>query len=70
MKSKNKTIGQLGFLAPSLREQLNPKQEPYLLSGAIDWAYFDRGVGSLCRAGPSCPSDTDDGRSSDPQVFV
>ncbi len=47
MKSKNKSTGQLGFLAPSLREQLNPKQELYLLSGAIDWTYFDREFSGL-----------------------
>ena len=31
----------MGFLAPTLKEQLNPKQELYLLSDAIKWHYFE-----------------------------
>jgi len=41
MESKNKHSNQLNFLSPSLKEQLNPKQELYLLSEKIDWDYFD-----------------------------
>lgn len=42
MRSKNKRTSQLHFLAPTLKEQLNPKHELYLLSKEIDWGYFDR----------------------------
>lgn len=42
MKSKNKPSNQLGFLAPTLKEQLNPKQELFLLSEAINWLYFEK----------------------------
>ena len=42
MRSKNTSRSQLGFLAPSLEEQLNPKQELILLSKTIDWSYFDK----------------------------
>lgn len=38
---------QLGFLAPSLKEQLNPKQELFLLSEAIDWTYFEQEFSGL-----------------------
>lgn len=41
MKSENKPTNQLGFLAPTFEEQLNPQQELFLLSKAIDWSYFD-----------------------------
>lgn len=41
MRSKNTNGNQVGFLAPSLKEQLNPKQELYLLGEAIDWSYFE-----------------------------
>jgi len=47
MKSKNKPSHQLDFLAPSLKEQLNPKQELYLLSSAIDWSYFEKEFANL-----------------------
>lgn len=33
---------QLNFLAPTLKEQLNPKQELYLLSHEISWEYFEK----------------------------
>lgn len=42
MRSKKKPTGQLHFLAPSLKEQLNPKNELYLLAHEIDWDYFER----------------------------
>ena len=42
MRSQNKPIDQLNFLAPTLKEQLNPNHSLYLLSEAIDWDYFDR----------------------------
>ena len=41
MKPQKNPSSQLTFLAPSLREQLNPKQELYLLGQQIDWGYFD-----------------------------
>ena len=41
MKSKKAALNQIGFLAPTLTEQLNPKQELYLLSNEINWGYFD-----------------------------
>jgi IS5 family transposase len=41
MKSKKGVTNQMGFLAPTLEEQLNPKQELYLLSQAIKWEYFE-----------------------------
>lgn len=47
MRSKKKDTTQLGFLAPSLKEQLNPKQELVLLSKTIDWAYFDKEFSSF-----------------------
>lgn len=42
MRSKKIPTGQLHFLAPTLKEQLNPKNELYLLAHAIDWHYFER----------------------------
>ena len=42
MRSKKKPENQLNFLAPSLREQLNPNHELYLLSEEIDWSYFEK----------------------------
>ncbi len=42
MRSKNKLQNQLNFLAPTLKEQLNPKHELYLLAHTIDWDYFDQ----------------------------
>ena len=42
MQSKKTSKIQLGFLAPTLKEQLNPKQELYLLSEAINWNYFEQ----------------------------
>lgn len=47
MKSKKAASIQLGFLAPTLKEQLNPKQELVLLTHAIDWNYFDVAFTSL-----------------------
>jgi len=41
MLSKNTLKNQLNFLAPTLSEQLNPKQELYLLTNEIDWQYFE-----------------------------
>ncbi len=41
MTSKKGVTNQMGFLAPTLKEQLNPKQELYLLSQAIKWEYFE-----------------------------
>ena len=41
MRSQKLTSNQLGFLSPSLQEQLNDKQSLYLLSGTINWAYFE-----------------------------
>ena len=42
MRSKKRPTGQLNFLAPTLKEQLNPKNELYLLADAIDWDYFEK----------------------------
>ncbi|HCO85799.1 MAG TPA: hypothetical protein DIT95_20025 [Arenibacter sp.] len=42
MRSKKKSAGQLNFLAPTLKEQLNPKNELYLLAHEIDWDYFEK----------------------------
>jgi len=42
MRSKKKPENQLNFLAPSLKEQLNPKHELYLLSEEINWSYFEK----------------------------
>ena len=47
MRSKKASTSQLGFLAPSLEEQLNPKQELVLLSKTVDWSYFDREFASF-----------------------
>ncbi len=47
MRSKKSTDNQLNFLAPSLKEQLNPKHSLYRLSEQIDWDYFDHEFGSL-----------------------
>jgi len=41
MRSKKKPENQLNFLAPSLKEQLNPNHELYLLSEKVDWLYFE-----------------------------
>lgn len=41
MQSKKTVTNQVGFLAPTLKEQLNPKQELYLLSETINWSYFE-----------------------------
>lgn len=42
MRSKTKPKNQLNFLAPTLKEQLNPDHELYLLAQAIDWDYFEQ----------------------------
>ena len=47
MRSKKKPENQLGFLAPSLKEQLNPNHELYLLSHTIDWDYFEKEFADL-----------------------
>ncbi len=41
MRSKKRPTGQLHFLAPTLKEQLNPKNELCLLAHEIDWDYFE-----------------------------
>ena len=41
MRAKKESKNQLHFLAPTLKEQLNPKHELYLLSHEIDWDYFE-----------------------------
>lgn len=41
MRAKHKASGQLNFLAPTLKAQLNPHHPLYLLAAEIDWAYFD-----------------------------
>jgi len=47
MKSTNQSSSQLGFLSPTLKEQLNPKQELFLLSEIIDWSYFEQEFSGL-----------------------
>lgn len=42
MVSKKENHSQLNFLAPGLREQLNPKHSLYQLAGQIDWLYFEK----------------------------
>lgn len=42
MRSKKRPAGQLNFLAPTLNEQLNPKNGLYLLAHEIDWDYFEK----------------------------
>ena len=44
MRAKNKTKNQLHFLAPTLKERLNPKHGLYLLTSAIDWNYFEEAL--------------------------
>ncbi len=41
MRSKKQAQNQLNFLAPTLKEQLNPNHELYLLADEIDWDYFE-----------------------------
>jgi len=41
MRAKKESKAQLHFLAPTLKEQLNPNHELYLLSHTIDWDYFE-----------------------------
>ena len=41
MRSKDQPKNQLHFLAPTLKEQLNPKHGLYLLADQIDWIYFE-----------------------------
>ncbi len=47
MRAKKKPENQLSFLAPSLKEQLNPNHELYLLSHKIEWHYFEQEFGPL-----------------------
>jgi IS5 family transposase len=47
MKAKQLSTAQVSFLAPTLKEQLDPKQALYILSNAIDWDYFEREFSSL-----------------------
>jgi IS5 family transposase len=41
MRAKKKATAQLNFLAPTLKEQLNPGHPLYLLAEEIDWDYFE-----------------------------
>lgn len=41
MRSKNKSSGQVIFLAPTLEKQFNPYHPLHLLSKEIDWHYFE-----------------------------
>ena len=47
MRAKKKPENQLQFLAPTLKEQLNPKHELYLLAHEIDWGYFEKEFAKL-----------------------
>ena len=47
MQSKKSNRNQLNFLSPTLTEQLNSRQELYLLSHQIEWSYFEEAFGSL-----------------------
>ena len=47
MQSKKSTRNQLNFLSPTLKEQLNSKQELYLFSEQINWIYFEGEFGPL-----------------------
>ncbi len=47
MQSKKSNRNQLNFLSPTLTEQLNSRQELYLLSQQIAWSYFEEAFGSL-----------------------
>ena len=47
MQSKKSHRNQLNFLSPTLTEQLNSRQELYLLSHQIEWSYFEEAFGSL-----------------------
>ena len=47
MQSKKSNRNQLNFLSPTLTEQLNFRQELYLLSHQIAWSYFEEEFGSL-----------------------
>ena len=47
MQSKKPARNQLNFLSPTLKEQLNSKQELYLLSEQIKWTYFEDEFGPL-----------------------
>ena len=44
---KKQPQNQLSFLAPSLKEQLNPKHDLYLLTHHIDWDFFEREFAKL-----------------------
>jgi len=57
MRSKKRPAGQLHFLAPTLKEQLNPKNELCLLAHVIDWGYFEKEF---------APSYSDKGRPARP----
>ena len=47
MRAKKKVTSQMNFLAPTLKEQLNPRHELYLLAGEMDWSYFEEEFSSL-----------------------
>jgi len=42
MRLKKRPAGQLNFLAPTLKEQLYPKNELYLLAHEIEWGCFEK----------------------------
>jgi len=41
MINKNSLKDQMNFFQPTLKEQLNPKHELYLLSGTIGWSCLE-----------------------------
>ncbi len=47
MRSKKRAEHQLSFLAPSLKEQLNPQHALYLLGHSINWQYFEDEFSSM-----------------------
>ena len=47
MITKKQATNQMSFLAPTLKEQLNPKHELYLLSERINWDYFEKEFSQL-----------------------
>ena len=47
MLTKNKPTGQLNFLMPGLRDQLNSKHPLYILEGKIEWHVFDEAFSCL-----------------------
>lgn len=45
--SRKQDKSQLNFLAPTLREQLNPRHRLYRLAEEIDWSYFEKEFSEL-----------------------